>query len=905
MGTRKRFIISLVLALCMVTCLAGMSLAQPTDIGGHWAENQINEWAVQGLVQGYTDGTFKPNNSITRAEFMAIVNRAFGFTTIAETDYSDVSDNDWFAAEVAKAKAAGYISGYEDGTMRPGQQISRQEVAAILARILSLDVSTDVDALNKFKDAGDIPEWSRGSINAVVAKNLMGGYPDQSYKPIRSITRAEAVVTLVRASKISVEPVQVQEATIYDQAGDYGPTAGEKIIDGNVNISAADVTLLNVRITGDLTLDEAIGSGNVTLKGVEVQGTTVIKGGGSHSIIIDSCTLPVVKVYKEDVRLLAAGKTVIKRVSLQSGAALIEENLKGAGFEAVTITEETKAEARVILNGDFSNIKVEAEKVKVEITGGTIVQLEAAEKASGAAIDIAGKGKVSTLTLNAAVSVSGKGTIETAKICVSGSTIEQTPIKVEKADNILVNIGAVSEQSKAGAGTGANKDEDFIVEKFSTPSLDADNTVLYFDFSKGVDTYLDDNLSKIRVYEKSTDNSVRYTNHTYIKQGNKDNPPKIRRLELSFNNLKAATTYGVQIEGGFKSNNGNELTGTQYWDFTTTGTAGGNSGDGKDSPAAPQFVSAEVTKKGDISITFDKDMADPKDTQDQFTVIVNSEIVAVQAVESTDTSTKIKLLLELKVLGGQTVTVAYKKAKDGVQVKSKDGGVLKTFLARSVTNNLGSAPVVPTFNSAITNVDGDKVIMSFSKEMAEPQGAKSEFNVLVNEENREITFVKLNLEDKKKIDLSLSSAVTKDDTATVSYTKGTVTAADGTTLESFGPQTIINAVYGAVPAPPTVEFAEVTTKKDVSITFNKAIADPSGIGAESQFIVKVGDGELQIKQVTKTNTPEKIKIELIDSDKVPEGQAAFVSYTKGSDESKWIKSTDGGILESFDKVETK
>ena len=151
MGTRKRFIISLVLVLWLRVWR--MSLAQPTDIGGHWAENQINEWVFRSC-QGYTDGTFKliivlPEPDHGHRE------QSLGFTTIAETDYSDVSDNDWFAAEVAKAKAAGYISGYEDGTMRPGQQIRRRKLLPYWQEI-SLDVSTDADALNKFKDAGDI-----------------------------------------------------------------------------------------------------------------------------------------------------------------------------------------------------------------------------------------------------------------------------------------------------------------------------------------------------------------------------------------------------------------------------------------------------------------------------------------------------------------------------------------------------------------------------------------------------------------------------------------------------------------------------------------------------------------------------------------------------------------------------
>jgi len=82
------------------------------DIGGHWAEDTIAKWVEQGLISGYTDGTFRPDNSITRAEFMALVNRAFGFNKKAAIGFFDVSATDWFYDEIAKAVKAGYISGY-------------------------------------------------------------------------------------------------------------------------------------------------------------------------------------------------------------------------------------------------------------------------------------------------------------------------------------------------------------------------------------------------------------------------------------------------------------------------------------------------------------------------------------------------------------------------------------------------------------------------------------------------------------------------------------------------------------------------------------------------------------------------------------------------------------------------
>jgi hypothetical protein len=192
---RKVFI--LCVALSLVLSFTG--LAQAQDIKGHWAGPQITDWLNRGLCSGYPDGTFRPENSITRAEFITLVNKSFGFTGGAEVTLSDVSETDWFYGQVATALGAGYITGYEDNTMRPGKEIERQEVAVILARLLELNLEESGTA--GFLDEGYIAAWSRDSIKAVVQAGLMKGYPDGNFGPQKPITRAEALVCLDRALK--------------------------------------------------------------------------------------------------------------------------------------------------------------------------------------------------------------------------------------------------------------------------------------------------------------------------------------------------------------------------------------------------------------------------------------------------------------------------------------------------------------------------------------------------------------------------------------------------------------------------------------------------------------------------------------------------------------------------------
>ncbi|MGF7400774.1 S-layer homology domain-containing protein [Thermoanaerobacterium thermosaccharolyticum] len=197
----KRFIVLFLSVLLLMTSTISTSFAATNtsfkDISGHWAEKEINDWTSKGLIAGYEDSTFKPDNPITRAEFIALVNRSFNIKNTAQINFSDVKPSDWYYSDIQKAKAAGFISGYEDNTMRPNKSITRQEAASIISRLLNLK-NTDSSGISNFKDAGKISDWAKGAISSVVKQGYMGGYPDNTFKPENFITRAETVVVLNR-----------------------------------------------------------------------------------------------------------------------------------------------------------------------------------------------------------------------------------------------------------------------------------------------------------------------------------------------------------------------------------------------------------------------------------------------------------------------------------------------------------------------------------------------------------------------------------------------------------------------------------------------------------------------------------------------------------------------------------
>jgi hypothetical protein len=196
--------ISLALVLTMLLTMMMPTLAfGAVDYSGHWAEETIREWFDNDMLKGYEDGSFRPDVQITRAEFMTMVNNAFEFTEKADINFSDVDSDDWFYSEVQKAVKAGYVIGYEDNTARPGIKISRQEAALIIARIK--DLSDYAAGANKFNDVHEIASWAKGGVGAVVDEKYMIGYEDNTFRPLRFISRAEAVVTFDRAIDKDVE----------------------------------------------------------------------------------------------------------------------------------------------------------------------------------------------------------------------------------------------------------------------------------------------------------------------------------------------------------------------------------------------------------------------------------------------------------------------------------------------------------------------------------------------------------------------------------------------------------------------------------------------------------------------------------------------------------------------------
>src|SRR5690606_22242865 len=211
---RFRRVLSAVLSLYLALSGAGAAFAADSenDWSGHWAEEQLQSWLDQGLLNGYEDGSLKPDQSVTRAEFIAMVNRSFGLNKKGQVIAKDIAPESWAFDVFAVALEAGYIHGYADGTMRPDQLISRQEAAVVIANLLQFDLSS-TSANEPW--AEQMPDWSRGAWSAVSAAGFIPFYTNDATSFDKPITRAEAVSILDAAKK--------EKIVTYDQPGTYGP----------------------------------------------------------------------------------------------------------------------------------------------------------------------------------------------------------------------------------------------------------------------------------------------------------------------------------------------------------------------------------------------------------------------------------------------------------------------------------------------------------------------------------------------------------------------------------------------------------------------------------------------------------------------------------------------------------
>jgi hypothetical protein len=174
------------------------------DSHRHWAEHEIRELASSLIIRGVSDKLFAPEAELTRAQFMAMLVRGLGLSADqAILPFPDVGKTDWHAQAVQAAFQAGLTDGYADGTFRPDQSVSRAEMAVMLARALSYtDLQQNLkeapSSYSSFRDREAIPEWAGPSIEELLSLGLMEGMEASYFGTAELATRAQAATVVYR-----------------------------------------------------------------------------------------------------------------------------------------------------------------------------------------------------------------------------------------------------------------------------------------------------------------------------------------------------------------------------------------------------------------------------------------------------------------------------------------------------------------------------------------------------------------------------------------------------------------------------------------------------------------------------------------------------------------------------------
>ncbi|CEQ06197.1 glucan endo-1 [[Clostridium] sordellii] len=305
----KKLISSVLLGSILVIPIYVQANPKINDIYGHWAKKEINQFISSGYVNGYEDGTFRPDNSITRAEFVKLVNKYFGFNNKENIKFSDINANDWYYNDVCIASKAGYINGYEDKTFKPNKTITREEVSKILVSIKNQQ-DVNYDKLNKYPDKNKVSNWAKPYVEGAIEQGYLKGNDLGLLNPTNNITRAESITILSRVSKEKPEIKKEikNEAPVITAKENLTLEVGQKFDTSMLNVKVSDKEdkKLDVKYEGKVNTDLA-GNYTITITAKDSKGLTTIK----KVIVIVKEKPEIKKEVKNEAPIITAKENLI------------------------------------------------------------------------------------------------------------------------------------------------------------------------------------------------------------------------------------------------------------------------------------------------------------------------------------------------------------------------------------------------------------------------------------------------------------------------------------------------------------------------------------------------------------------------------------------------------------------
>ena len=255
----KKKLTVILVVLSMVMSLLVPSAMAFSDTKGHWAEQAITRWENAGVIGGYEDGQFRPDQALTRGELAAMISTIFHLSQTAANRYPDLPSGEWYTPYMLRCVAAGFLAGTDTGA-EPLAMVTREQAAVIFARAFMIPEETSSDT--GFFDQWQISDWARPFVRAMKNQKMIAGIGGNLYAPKQPLTRAQAVTILnaAIAQYVDEENAQITPA----QNGITMITASGVTVTGNADTvlvtpgaTNGKITFQNSTVSGELRVEAA------------------------------------------------------------------------------------------------------------------------------------------------------------------------------------------------------------------------------------------------------------------------------------------------------------------------------------------------------------------------------------------------------------------------------------------------------------------------------------------------------------------------------------------------------------------------------------------------------------------------------------------------------------------------
>ncbi|MDF5736213.1 MULTISPECIES: S-layer homology domain-containing protein [unclassified Nostoc] len=323
---------------------ASPSLAQTTfsDVSSnYWAAQFIQPLSQRGVIAGFPDGSFRPEEPVTRAQFAAMVNKAFQKAQQRQAiNFTDVPSNYWASSAIQQAYTIGFLSGYPGNRFEPNQAIPREQVLVSLANGLTYTPNGNTEStLQYFNDASNIASYARSPIAAATEKQIVVNYPNVKFlNPTATATRAQVAAFIYQALVSSNQVSAINSPYVVAAVGSTTPTVASVTISQGTAIAVKYDKAEKILVTKDETAPLTL---TVSQNVVTQDGTVVIPAGSQVIGQLKPATggsqfvaQKLVLASGQEYQLNATSEVITKTETVKKGistSAIIKDTVLGAG----------------------------------------------------------------------------------------------------------------------------------------------------------------------------------------------------------------------------------------------------------------------------------------------------------------------------------------------------------------------------------------------------------------------------------------------------------------------------------------------------------------------------------------------------------------------------------------------